>query len=382
MANGNPFSPTFGASPPELAGRDDVLEAIEDALDTGPTHPDYSALLIGARGTGKTVMLEAIEELARSRGWLTIAETAFPARLPDRLVRRAAELLDATGDSQGRWRVTGLQAASLGVTVEHQDTDRRPLDLRTALAALGDRLSEHETGLLITLDELQGGDIDEVREVGSILQHVTRREQRPVAFVGAALPSVEDGLLSGDAATFLQRCSIHEIGRLTPAATQAAIAKPIQGLGAEISAEGLSTAVAATAGYPFMVQLVGFHSWKAAENPMTEITDANVSTGIDEAERRIGRLVLWPTWKDLSQVDRNFLIAMTQDLGTSKLSDVAHRLGVTVSYAGVYRQRLLRSGVITAAGKGQISFTHPSTREWILTLDDTLNSQGEAQPPQ
>ena len=370
MANGNPFSPTFGAAPPELAGRDEILEAIEDALDTGPTHPDYSALLIGARGTGKTVMLEAIEEQARSRGWLTISETAFPTRLPNRIAHRAVELLQAMGDNQSRWRVTGIQAASLGITVEHQEADTGPPSLRSVLSALGDLLNERETGLLITLDELQAGDMNEVREVGSILQHVTRREGRPIAFVGAALPSIEDGLLSGDTATFLQRCSTYELGRLDLAATRAAIARPIDDHNSHIAIEALEAAVAATAGYPFMVQLVGFHSWKAAEDPQVGITSTEVSIGISEAERRIGRLVLWPTWKDLSEVDRHFLTVMAQDRSGSSLADVAERLGVTISYASVYRHRLLKTGMITTTGKGQIAFTHPATRNWILSLTD------------
>ena len=381
MSNRNPFAPTFGASPPELAGRDGILEALRDAFNTGPTHPDYTSLLIGARGTGKTVMLEAIEECARSQGWLTISETAFPVGLPDRLALGAIDLLANSGDDHGGWRVTGVQAAGVGITVEHQDADRRPLDLRGALTALGDRLSEHETGLLITLDELQAGDIDEVRQIGSILQHVTRREQRPIAFVGAALPSLEDGLLSGDSATFLQRCSIHEIGRLSPTATRAAIAKPIQGLGAEIPIEGLETAVTATAGYPFMVQLVGFHIWKAAENPMMKITDADVSEGIKESEHRIGRLVLWPTWKELSEVDREFLTVMAQDEHESRLRDVAVRLGVSINYASVYRHRLLKTGLITATGKGRIAFTHAASRDWLLELVDS-DSNWETRPPQ
>lgn len=370
MANGNPFSPTFGASPPELAGRDEVLEAIGDALDTGPTHPDYSALIIGARGTGKTVMLEAVEEQIRAQGWLTISETAFPTGLPGRLTRHATELLIQLDDDQPRWRITGLHAASVGVTVEHlgNGNDDDPADLRTVLAALGDALKQHGTGLLITIDELQAGDIHEVREFGSIFQHVSRREERPIAFIGAALPSIENGLLAGDTATFLQRCSIHDIGPLNPRETRDAIAKPIYNHGARIGQEGLDAAVAATSGYPFMVQLVGFHSWKAAQDPGAGITLADVSMGIKEAERRIGRLVLGPTWKELSEIDRNFLIAMTADHGESKLADIADRLGVTTSYAGVYRQRLLRAGVIAATGKGRIAFTHPATRDWILSL--------------
>ena len=45
----NPFSPSFGASPPVLAGRDAILDSVGDALSAGPTHPDYTALFIGVR---------------------------------------------------------------------------------------------------------------------------------------------------------------------------------------------------------------------------------------------------------------------------------------------------------------------------------------------
>ncbi len=246
MATPNPFSPTFGAPPPELAGRDDVLDAIDDALETGPTHPDYSALLIGARGTGKTVLLEAAEERARGRSWLTISETAFPTGLQERIARRATELLGETVDKSANWKISGLQVG--GVSVERLDTDDTRTDLRSVLAALGDLLNEHGTRLLITLDELQAGDVDEIREFGIIFQHVTRREGRPIAFVGAGLPSIEDDLLAGDTSTFLQRCSKHEIGRLNRRASRTAIAKPINDRGArtELPMPGMLVEIDAT----------------------------------------------------------------------------------------------------------------------------------------
>ncbi len=80
----NPFAPSFGISPPVLAGRGDVLDGIGDALTTGPTHPDYTMLLVGVRGAGKTVTLNAVEELARHRGWLTLAGSTSPADLASR----------------------------------------------------------------------------------------------------------------------------------------------------------------------------------------------------------------------------------------------------------------------------------------------------------
>lgn len=365
MATDNPFSPSFGVSPPVLAGRDDILDDVDDALATGPTHPDYTTLFIGVRGAGKTVMLNAVEDLARTRGWLTLSENAAPAGLLARLTRTAAGLLSGLEDADPERRIKGVTAGGFGVEFELTPEIEAARDLRAVLTALGDALAENGTGLIITLDELQSGDLGELREFGSILQHVTRREQRPVAFAGAALPQIEDTLLSDDAATFLQRCSRYDIDRLEPRATTTAIVEPIEQRGASIDATAVEEAVAASSGYAFMVQLVGFHSWKAAAEPTAGITAQEVAVGIGEAERRIGRLVLSPTWRGLSEVDQRFLIAMARDDGESRLTEIAVRLEVDTKYAGVYRHRLINAGMIVTTGKGRIDFAHHATRDWL-----------------
>lgn len=79
MAGNNPFKPSFGVSPPVLAGRGDLLDSFEDAFDAGPGHPDYTALLVGVRGAGKTVALNAIQQQAHSRDWFVIVENAYAA---------------------------------------------------------------------------------------------------------------------------------------------------------------------------------------------------------------------------------------------------------------------------------------------------------------
>jgi hypothetical protein len=365
MASGNPFSPTFGASPPVLAGRDDILDDIDDAFETGPTHPDYTTLFIGIRGAGKTVMLNAIEDLAQARGWLTVSDNATPAGLLTRLQRSTAALLATLHPARPERRVSGVKAGGLGVEFELLPEVVQIGDLRDVLTALGDALAAQGTGLLITIDELQSGSLAEVREFGAVLQHVTRREQRPIAFAGAALPQIDNTLLSDDTATFLQRCSRYDVDRLPPAATRRALAEPITGRGGGIDGDALDRAVEATSGYAFMVQLVGFHSWKAAADPVAGITAAEVAEGVAEAERRIGRLVFAPTWRGLSDVDRRFLMAMAVDEGESRLADVAARLEVGTKYAGVYRRRLIDAGMIVATGKGRLDFAHHATREWL-----------------
>lgn len=366
MASGNPFAPSFGISPPALVGRDDVLGDIKEALETGVTHPDFTALLVGARGAGKTVLLNAVEDLAQDLGWLTIADQGSPRGLLDRLRHGVRRLLaeDVSGEASSR-RLTGIQLGGIGATFEHASESVDPASLREVLTALADRLSARGSGLLITLDELHAADIDEVRELSGILQHVSRRERRPVAFLGAALPFIEDKLFTGSVSTFIQRLSRHDIGLLDRAAAFTAIDAPIRAAGGSIETGLASRAAAATGGYPFLVQLVGFHVWRAAADPRSGVTAAEVDTGIEQAHQRIGRLVVSPVWKDLSIRDREFLSAMASIPTPTVLADLAQRMGVSTSYASVYKARLIRSGLVVTTDDEALAFTHPAVTTWI-----------------
>ena len=66
----NPFRPTFGVSPHVLAGRDRLLADFELALAEGPGSPYRAILVSGARGIGKTVLLNELEDVARGLGWV------------------------------------------------------------------------------------------------------------------------------------------------------------------------------------------------------------------------------------------------------------------------------------------------------------------------
>ena len=366
VASANPFAPSFGVSPPALVGRDGVLSDIEEALETGVTHPDFTALLVGARGAGKTVLLNAVEDLALELGWLIIAEQGSPRGLLGRLCDGARSLLadDASGETSSR-RLTGIQLGGIGATFEPANQSAESASLREVLTALADRLSARGSGLLITVDELHSADIDDVRELGGILQHVSRRERRPVAFLGAALPLIEDELFTGTVSTFIQRLARHDIGLLDSAAAFTAIDVPIRAAGGSIETGLATRAAAATGGYPFLVQLVGFHVWRAAADPRSGVTAAEVDAGIEQAHQRIGRLVVSPVWKDLSIRDREFLSAMASIPTPTVLADLARRVGVSTSYASVYKARLVRSGLVVATEDDALAFTHPAVTAWI-----------------
>ncbi|HEV2438787.1 MAG TPA: AAA family ATPase [bacterium] len=97
----NPFAPGAGAQPPELTGRNAVLERASVILRriAGGYH-DRSCLLIGLRGVGKTVLLNRIQAASHDVGYTAVLlEAPEDRRLADLLapaLRRILVRLDQT----------------------------------------------------------------------------------------------------------------------------------------------------------------------------------------------------------------------------------------------------------------------------------------------
>lgn len=363
----NPFRPTFGATPPLLVGRGDLIDLFGDALDEGAGSPARATLYTGARGVGKTVMLNAVEEEARRRGWLVISETALPGLL-ERMVGEHLPALLRTHDTKRRRRqLSGVNAAVVGtgggVTWDISDPHQVAMGLRTQITRLAELLAGHETGLLVTIDELHRDELPDLRQIFAVVQHAFR-ENRPVAFAGAGLPSVISTLLGDKTVTFLRRADRHALGAVELDDVAAAIRTPIERGGRTINARALDTATAATGGYPFLIQLVGYQIWRQQPNRKV-ISPADVAAGVAAARRRMGALVHEPSLADTSHIDRTFLVAMAHDDGPSRVGDIARRLGVGSNYAGQYRLRLIQAELIHPAGFGRVDFSLPYLREYL-----------------
>lgn len=361
----NPFKPSFGASPPLLAGRDDVRQDFSDALDEGPGAPGRATLYTGARGTGKTVMLNEVQYDAEARGWLVIAETATPG-----LVRRLTEehlpqLLAVQDPNATKSRLTGisLPAGFGGATWSTTDVHSAVPGLRTQVTVLCQILAENETGLLITVDELHRKPLDELVALFTVVQHAVR-EELEFAFVGAGLPSSVSELLEQDVLTFLRRAERHNLGKVDDVDVALALEQPIQEFGRTISDAALAGAVETTGGYPFLIQLVGHRIWRQHPDQQ-EITVEDVGVGAEEARRRLGSQVHGVAFNACSAIDKTFLLAMARDDGPSKVTDLAERLNVSREYAGVYRSRLLAAELIEPAGRGEVDFALPYLREYL-----------------
>jgi hypothetical protein len=360
----NPFKPTFGISPPLLVGRDEMIRDFSDALEDGPGAPGRATLYTGARGTGKTVMLNAVQVQARSRGWLVVAEAATPGLLQRLTTEHLPQLLAEQDPKTTSKRLSGITApGGLGASWETADLHKVVPGLRSQITDLCEILASGETGLLITVDELHRSLFDELVQLCTVVQHAFR-EELALMFVGAGLPAAVSDLLSEGVITFLRRAERHNLGGVADDDVALAIERPIVDAGRKITAEGLQECVAATAGYPFLIQLVGYRTWHQHPGRAT-ITADDAHAGVDEARRRLGSLVHDPAFQACSDIDKTFLLAMARDDGPSNISDIAKRLGVKPDYANVYRVRLMENQLIEPAGRGRINFALPGLREYL-----------------
>lgn len=362
----NPFKPSFGVSPPLLAGRDNLIEEFADGLDDGPGSPSRATLYTGARGSGKTVMLNAVEDQARRRGWIVISETAAPGLVERLTRRRLPEVLrsfDPDAVQRRMTRVTAPFTGGGGLAWETLDAHVAEADLRSQIGLLTDLLAENGTGLLITVDEIHRQQIAELRELATTVQHAFR-EERELAFAGAGLTAAVSDVLSDDVLTFLRRADRHHLGRVPFDEVRRALREPIVAAGRAPSDAALEVMAEGTRGYPFLIQLVGAQSWRVRRNAR-EITREDGEEGVAQARRRLGSLVYEPALDEASDVDKSFLLAMSRDDGASRIVDVIERLGITRSYASVYRRRLIDAELIEPAGRGRVDFALPYLREYL-----------------
>ncbi|WP_430336249.1 ATP-binding protein [Rhodococcus sp. ACT016] len=363
MAARNPFTPSFGVTPPLLVGRGDAIADFDDALDAGPGAFGRAALVTGQRGTGKTVLLNQLEDQARTRGWLVIAETATPGLIERLATDHLPRLLAEYDPDNVRRRVTGLSAGPVSATSTVDDQHKPRPTLRSQLEQLTSLLARHDTGVLITVDEVHAGHVDELRELFTTYQHAVR-EGQDVAIVAAGLPASVSDLLSDSVLTFLRRAHRIDLGSVADPDVAAALRVPIESAGRSIDDDALTIATAAVRGYPFLIQLVGDLAWRTNREAAT-VTAADAAAAAQNAPRRMGQMIYEPALRGLSAVDRTYLAAMAVDDGPSRTSVIADRMSVTPGYASMYRQRLIDAELVRATGRGYVDFTLPYLREYL-----------------
>lgn len=357
-ASANPFKPTAGAEPPVLAGRKKVIDDFTDGLTEGPGAPGRLMRISGPRGSGKTVLLTEHGDIAKDKGWVVVDETAGKGlvdRITERLVRQLPEA-NASMDID-----LGFVKAHAGVS-----SGTGGADIRTVLDEAAGRIGKK--GVLVTVDEVQDADKGEMATISQAVQHLIR-EKKDVAFVFAGLTMGVADFINGEAMTFLRRAKAEQLKSIPDDDVAAAFEKTFGDSGMPIAGNALSDAVAATGGYAYMVQLVGYNVWKVARRHFGEspaVTTEDVREGAEMAMEDYVEAVIEPALSRLSKRAMSYLVEMSGSDGPSSTGCVAKSLGVPAQSLSNVRASLIAKQVIEPTeARGYVDFAIPWMREYV-----------------
>jgi hypothetical protein len=358
----NPFLPTFGNKPMVLVGREDILQQLEDGLHRVPGYPTRASMILGQRGMGKTALLLELAERAEKAGFVAARVTAN-----ERMNRDILQSIQSHGArfiKKTQRKISGLTTGALGFSFGltfNEETDRQ-YGFRVKIELLCDELAKRNKGIFILVDEVLSTSA-EMRELASTYQHLVG-EGRNVGIAMAGLPQAISSVLNDDVLTFLNRAYRIELGPLNIASIRQFYYQTLRARGKEISPESLLALSEATVGYPFLFQLIGFNLLNYIGDE-TLVTDDVVRMAIADSREALAAAVYAPVLKSLSDNDMNFLYAMSEDEGVSKLADIQSRLKKPNSQIQPYRLRLIAAGVIASPRRGELEFCVPYFKEYL-----------------
>lgn len=379
----NPFAPGAGTQPPELAGRDAIIAMATITLARVKLgRPARSAILLGLRGVGKTVLLNRIAALAEGEGFEPVlleapedrrlAELLVPPlrQLLFRLSRRSARAGELVRRGLGVLRSFAkafkVKVGGVEFTVEPElgaaDSGYLESDLTEVLVAVAVAAKEAGTAIALIVDEVQYLSGADLAALIVSLHKVTQRGL-PFVFFGAGLPQVAG--LAGDAKSYAERLFDYpEVGPLSDSAAREAVAAPVRREGAEITEEALVEVVTRTKGYPYFLQEWGFHAWNSSSSSPISGEDARAASGraLEALDRGFFRVRL----DRLTPRERDYVRAMAElGPGPHRSGEIAGLLRLKVSAAAPLRDKLIKKGMVYSPQHGDTAFTVPMFDEFM-----------------
>lgn len=379
----NPFAPGAGSRPPELAGREAILQDAHVAIQRALLGKQSRAqMLLGLRGVGKTVLLSKIEEMAESAGHLTsFVEAPEGQRLSELLIPKISQVLrklsvaeKAKAKAHHAMRALRSFASAfkfsygeLSVSVDPEpgvaDSGNLENDLPELFVRVGETAKAAGNAWTLLIDEVQYLEANDLAALIVALHKISQKEL-PVLFFGAGLPQV--AALSGDAKSYAERLFHYPaVGPLLPDDAKTAIRQPVEDEGQRITDAALNEIFAKTQGYPYFLQEWGYQSWEIAQEPQIDETDARQAA--QAATRRLDDGFFKVRFDRLTPKEREYVIAMAMlGPGPYRSSDVAAALGETHQSLGPRRSKIISKGMIYSPSHGDIAFTVPMFNDYLM----------------
>jgi hypothetical protein len=374
----NPYAPGAGTPPPELSGRDGVIEGAAVALDRiREGRAARSLIFYGLRGVGKTVLLNRIRQDAEANGIYAVRmeapeDRSLPALLAPaiRAVLVRLDRLEAVkaGAHKALRALAGFVSAlkikyqdiEIGLDVEPEkgiaDSGDLINDLTELIAVLGKAAAERKTAIVLFIDELQYVPEEQLAALITAF-HNASQEQLPVTMVAAGLPQLLGQM--GKAKSYAERLfEFVSIDRLDDDAALRALCVPAEKEGVTYEVSATDEVLRQTHCYPYFLQEWGKHCWDVAKTSPITGEDARIAT--DAALAALDASFFRVRFDRLTPTEKKYMRAMAElGPGPHRSGDVADLLKKKVTTVAPTRNALIAKGMIYSPAHGDTAFTVP-----------------------
>lgn len=382
----NPFSPGAGAPPPELVGRESILEDADILLGRVKNRRSVQSLILtGLRGVGKTVLLCEIRRRAESNGVLPVyVEVSEDKPLAALLIAPLKKLLFDLDRLEGAKEkvkkglvalrnfigTIKIEIGDVGLGIDPQegfaDSGDFEYDLGELFVCVAEAAADRGMGVVVLIDEIQY--LPE-KELGALIMAMHRMQQDslPLALVAAGLPILPG--LAGAAKSYAERLLLFpEIGALSQEDSCKAIRNPLESGKVRIDDDAVVKVYEQTKGYPYFLQEWGYRLWNHVKQEPIHSSDVDEVRPIvlDKLDASFFRV----RFDRLTPAEKDFLFAMASfGKNSVKMNDVAKRLGVSIGSLGPRRSSLIKKGMIYSPAHGEIAFTVPLFGDFLKRHD-------------
>lgn len=344
----NPFTVAFGTKPRQFISRYQQMDEIIDTFtaDT-PNVPLY--MLTGVRGSGKTTLMSAVaDDFRKNKDWIVIGLNINSDNL---LLSLAAALYDepllATLIMDAK---IDLSILGIGVSIEKA---HKYSDATSAIRQLLKIAKKLNKRILLTIDDVTNN--QSMREFCTAFMMFVS-EGYPLFLLMTGLYENIFELQNEKSLTFLLRAPRIEMTSLNIGA----IADSYKSV-FNIDDEKALKMAKKTNGYSYAFQVLGYMTWLYIDEESEEQIEKRVMD-------YLGEYSYLKIWYELSEKDKEIIYTMAKN-NLSTIKDIRDKVTLNSNAFSVYRNRLIRKGLLISEGYGQLKFVLPYFKEFVINQD-------------
>ena len=332
--NNNPFILTFGREPINFIPRIDYLQEVKDNFYS-ETRPNQVFMITGVRGTGKTVLLSKLaKEFEKNKDWIVV--DLNPER--DMLNSLASQIYNNSKVKHLFLKAKlNLSFNGIGLSIEN---DKPSDDIESIITKMVEYLSEKDIKLLITIDDAANN--QNIKVFAHTFQALLRKDYKVFMLMTGLYENISS-IQNNKSLTFLSR-----VPKL--------ILKPLNMPAIKDSYEEIfnidsDTAVKMsklTEGYAYAYQVLGYLMWEEEEKKISKKL-------LSQFDQYLSEFVYDKIWEGLSEKEIKIIIKISRN----------ENLDMKPNEISVYRDRLIKYGVLESRQRGKLSFALPRFKEYI-----------------